>query len=194
MESEYGCWPGWGEFHSESFFGDAILAEAEIGNISMEVVEGRGWIFRIIFGQDIINEVKTELVGKWSARGLVMGFDIDTVGGIIAVPPPKIEADRIFATSEEFVVGSQHIGPAALQTLRGYMRRWLLASMFRASSAQPVDLLMTYSSEEGDTINCPDIHIWGGFWDMMSLLHPMDNDAMVWPTLFRKKNWLEQSR
>ena len=118
---------------------------------------------------------------------MALGFDVDTVAGTIAAPSPKIEGARIFVLSGEFVVGSQHIALAALHTLRGYMQRWLVASMFWASCVRPVDLLMAYISEDGTTINFPNFQIWYGFWDMISLLQSLGNGALVWPTLLRNK-------
>ena len=88
------------------------------------------WCCRSLFGTDSINVRKIELEGQWRTQVLVLGFDGDTVAGAIAAPSPKIEGARIFVLSEEFVVGRQHISLAALQTLRGYMHRWLVASMF----------------------------------------------------------------
>ena len=137
---------------------------ADIGNIPTEVVEGWEWCCRWLFGPDSINEIKTESEGQWATRCLVLGFDVDTIEGIIAVTVPKIEGARTFAASDEFVVGSQHIAITALQILRGYMQHWLVASMFWASCVQPVDLLMADSSEDGTAANCPNFQIWSGFW------------------------------
>ena len=163
-ESEDGSWSRWEPSHSEIFAGDAIFVVDGIGNIPTDVVKGWGWCCRGLFGPDIINESKTALEGRWATRFLVLGFDVDAIEGIIAAPVPKIEGARTFAMSEEFVVGSQHIAIAALQTLRGYMQHWLVASMFCASCVQPVDLPMSYSSEDGAAANCPNFQIWSGFW------------------------------
>ena len=114
-------------------------------------------------------------------------FDVDTIEGIIAVPVPKIEGARAFALSEEFVVGSPQIPLSELQTLRGYMQHWLVASIFWASCVQPVDLMMAYSSEDGTAANFPNFQIWRGFWGMLSLLQSLARDTAVWPTLFQNK-------
>ena len=174
-------------FHSEIFAGDAIFVEADIGSILQEVVEGWEWCCRSLFGSDSINIKKIELDGQWPAQGLVLGFDVDTVAGSIAAPSPKIEGSRIFALSEEFVVGSQHIALTSLQTLRGYMQLWSVASMFWASRVKPVDLLMAYNSEDGTAINGPNFQIWRGFWNMLSLSQPPALGATVWPTLFQNR-------
>ena len=81
----------------------------------------------------------------------------------------KGRGGRAFVLGEDFVVGSQHIELTELQTLRGYMQRWLVASMFRATGSQPVDLRMSYSSEDGSCINFPNFQIRRGFWDMLNL-------------------------
>ena len=160
MESANGSSSGWGPAHSEIFVGDAIFVEADIGNTPNDVVEGWEWRRRSLFGPDSINKIKTELDGELPARGLVMCFDVDTLEGAISVSSPKIVGSRIFVMIEEFVVGIQHIALAALQTLRGYMEHWLVASTFWASCVLPVDLLMAYSSEDGTTIYIPNFQIW----------------------------------
>ena len=187
MESWNGPFPGWGHSHAEIYVDDDICAESDIGNIPKGVVEG--WESRCgsLFGADSTNAIKTELDGRWYARGSVQCFDVDTAEGTIAAPSPKIEGSRIFVMSEEFAVGSQHIALAALQTLRGYMQHWLVASMFWANCVQPVGLLMAYSSEDGTTINCPNCQIWSGFRDMLSLLQSLANDTVAWLTSFRNK-------
>ena len=114
-------------------------------------------------------------------------FCRDTVEGAIAVQAPKIEGARTFALGEEFVVGSQHIARATLQTLRVYMKRWLAASMFWAICAHPVDLPTACSSEDGNAVNLPNFQIWIGVLDMLTLLQPLGKDTVVWPTMFQNK-------
>ena len=140
-----------------------------------------------MFGPDSININKIELEGKCPTQGLALCFDIDAVYGAIAFPSPKIEGDRIFVLIEEFVVGIQHIALTALQTLRGYMRHWLVASMSWASCVQPVDLLSAFGSEDGTVINFPNFQIRSGFWDMLSLQQPLVAETTVRPTLFPNK-------
>ena len=154
MESENGSWSGWEHFHLGISVVDDIFVEADIWHILQEVVAGWEWRCRSLFGPDSINISKIEMECQLPAQGLVLGFDVAADAGTIAVPSPKIEGARIFALSEEFV-GSQHISLTELQTLRGYMHRWLLASIFWASCVQPVGLLMAYSSEDGTAIKSP---------------------------------------
>ena len=59
--------------------------------------------------------------------------------------------------------------------------------MFWASCVQPVDLLMSYSSEDAPSVNCLNFQIWSGLWAMLSLLHALAMGEEVWPTLFRDK-------
>ena len=117
-----------------------------------------------------------------------MGFDIDTTEETIAAPPPKVDGARAYLLSDEFVVGIQHVALKALQTLCGYMQRWLAASMFWESCAHPADLLLTYGSEGCATVSCPNFQIWCGYWSMISLLQTLARDEVEWPTLFRNSS------
>ena len=178
VESENDSWSEWDPPHSEIFVEDAIFAVSDIGEISMEV-DGAEWRCRSLFGQDSINAAKTELGGKWPARGLVLGLDIDTAEETISVPLPKIEGSWTFAMGVELAVGIQQIALTPLQTLRGYIQRWLVASAFWASCVHPVDLLLSYSSEGGSAVSCPIFQVRSGFWDMISLLQSMARDEGV---------------
>ena len=136
-----------------------------------------------LFGRDSINEEKVMMEGSLDTTGLVLGFEIDTEAETIAAPLPKVEGARIYILSDEFVVGSRHMSLKAMQTLRGYMQHWLTASMFWASCIQPVDLFLTYGSEDCQTLNCSNYQIWTGFWEMLTLLHALAKDDNVWPSL-----------
>ena len=69
--------------------------------------------------------------------------------------------------------------------MRGYMQRWLVASMFWERCVQPVNLLTTYCAEDQMLISWPNHHIWSGDWDLVSLLQSIAKDREVWPTLFK---------
>ena len=163
-----GSWSGWGEFWSVIFAGDAIFVEADVGNILQETVGAWELACRGLFGPDSINSDKVPLGGNWETTGLILGFDFDTIEETIDVTPPKIDGSRTYLLGDEFAAGSQHVTLKALQTFRGYMQRWLAASMFWASCVHPVDLLLTYGSEECTTVSCPNFQIWCGYWDMIS--------------------------
>ena len=179
-----GSWSGWGAFWSVIFAGDAIFVEADVGDFLQETVDAWELACPGLFGPDSINGDTVRLGGKWDTSGLILGFGIDTVEETIAVPPPKVDGARTYLLSDEFVAGSQHVTLKALQTLRGYMQHWLVSSMFWASFVQLVDLLLTYGSEDCATASCPNLQIWSGYWDMLSLLGNLSQDEVAWPTLF----------
>ena len=126
-----------------------------------------------------------ELDGAWDTTGLIRGFDLDTVAETIAAPPPKVEGARTYLLRNEFLVGSQHVTLNALQTLRGYMQHWPVASMFWESCVQPADLLLTYGSASCLTVNCANFQIWSGYWGMMSLLQTLSKDEEAWSSLYK---------
>ena len=143
MELGNGPWSVCGPFRSDVFVADAISVESDIRDILFEVLGGWERRLRSLFDPESINDVKTELEGAWSTRGLVLCCDVDTAGETIVAPPPKIEGARAFAPTEDFVVGSQHIGHTALQSLRGYMNHWLVDSTLWTRCAHPLGLLMS---------------------------------------------------
>ena len=149
-----GARSGWGPLHSYIFADDAIFVETDMGNILRETVEGWGPSRRSLFGDDSISDDKTRLEGDWNTKGLVLCCDLDDVEETIAAPQQKIEGGRIYIVSGEFVVGIQHVCQKAMQTIRGYMRRWSVYSLSWASCVQPVDLLLAYGSADCATINC----------------------------------------
>ena len=65
------------------------------------------------------------------------------------------------------------------------MQHWLVASMFWASCVQPVDLMLTYGSEDCLAVNCPNYQVRSGYCDMLSLLQRLAKDEEAWGTLFR---------
>ena len=91
-----GSWSGWAEFWSVIFADDAIFVEAEVGNILFETVADWETACCSLFGPDSINAEKVRLEGQWGTAGLILGFDIDTEKGPIAVPPPKIDGARVY--------------------------------------------------------------------------------------------------
>ena len=133
--------------NSEIFPDDAMFVEADIGNILGETGGGRVRRCRNLSGKDSIDDAKTALEGDWPTSGLVLGFNIDTVAATISAPLLKIEGSRTFILGADFVGGHQRISLVSLQTLSGYMRCWLLASMYCAICARPIDLLTAYSNE-----------------------------------------------
>ena len=118
-QAQGGSWYGWGSFRSEIFAGDAIFAEADIGRILNETVSTWETACLGRFGMGSINRDKVDLDGDWDTAGLILGFDIDTVAEMISAPPTKVDGPKTYWLSKEFVVGSQHVTPKALQTLRG---------------------------------------------------------------------------
>lgn len=121
-------------------------------------------------------------------EGIFLGFDIDTELGSISAPLPKIEEATNYSISGDVAVGIQHVSLKAMHTLRGYMQHWLIASMFWASCVQPVDLLLTYGSEDCSAISFPNFHIWTGYWGMMSLLQTLARYEKLRPSLFRNSH------
>ena len=182
--SQDGSWSGWGEFWSGIFVDDAIFAESDIGNIPLETVGDWESARRGLFGMDSISRAKVELEGYWSTDGLILGFDIDTAEETISAPVPKVDGAMTYLLSQEFVVGSQHVTLKALQTLRGYMQHWLVASMFWASCVQPLDLL-TYGSGDCLKVSCSNFQIWCGYWDMLRLRKTLARGEEAWSTLFK---------
>ena len=142
------------------FVDGAIFIEDDVEDMPGETVEGwetAGWG---LFGLDIINQVKIYLEGAWAINGRILGFGPDAVNETISGLSPKIEGDRVFIQSDEFVVGGQRVILKPAQTPRRYMQHWLCASLCRASFAQPLDLLMTYSGAYQLSVNCENFQIW----------------------------------
>ena len=184
-QAQDGSWSGWEAFWSEIFAGDAIFVEADIGNILNVTVSAWETARRGLFGMCSIDREKVDLEGAWGATGLILGFDIDTVEELITSPPPKVDGAMIYLRIKGFVAGSQHVTLKALQTLRGYMQRWLVASMSWESCVLPVDLMLTYGSDDCLAVNCPNYQVRIGYWDMLSLLQRLAKDEEAWETLFR---------
>ena len=149
-----------------------------------EAVDGWGDSRRGLFGQDSINGDKTQLGGAWSTRGLALGYELDTWLGSLPVPLPIVEVARIYILSVEFVVGSQYVALKVVQTLRGYMQHWSVASLFWSSCVQPLDLLITYGGEDCSGVNCSDFRICNVYWDMLSLSKALSSYVEMRPTHF----------
>lgn len=173
-ETDHG--PAGGHLARKYSWAMPFSAESDVGNIIGEKVEGWGNARLGLFGRDSINEEKVRLEGSWDTNGFVLCFDIGTELGSFSAPLPRIEGARSYIVSDDFAVRIQHLALKATQALRGYMQRWLIASMFWASGVQPVDLLLTYGSEECMAIRFPNIQIWTGYWDVVRLLHTLDRD------------------
>ena len=130
---------------------------------------------------------KTASGGMWGASGSVLGFDINTNAETIAAHRPKPDGNRPFVMCQEFAFCSQQIRLNLLHVLRGYMKRWLVASVLRAGCVQPIDFLAGCANVGDTSIICANRQIWAGFWDMVSLSHELPNGELDWTALFANK-------
>ena len=64
-----GAWSGWGPRSSEIFAVDAIFAEADVGDILTETVEGLGDSCLSLFAPYSINDGQTQPEGVWARDG-----------------------------------------------------------------------------------------------------------------------------
>lgn len=110
--------------------GDSIFIESDVWDMPTETEEDWAHAPKRICGPGRTDKAKIELEGAWDTSILVSGFEVDSEMDIISVSIPKVEGARVFILRDEFVVRSHHVRWESLQTLRGYMKHWLDASIF----------------------------------------------------------------
>ena len=166
-------WSGSGHFSSFIYVGDAIWVGNAFGNRLPSSVSAWEWACKRILNECAVDDIKSDLEGKWATKALILGFTIDTETNTISVPDPKIVAAQNLILSDEFTHGNKQLRLRTLRKLRGSCQHWSSASSFWKATLQSIDGLLGYADERGIIIRCGNQEVRRGFFSMVNLLRDL---------------------
>ena len=87
--------------------------------------------------------------GLWSEQATLIGFHLDTEAMAAQLPEEKIQQSRTLVLSMELAPGNYGVTAKTLHHLRGLCVHWLTCNLFWHCLCQPIDLLLSHTSESG---------------------------------------------
>ena len=121
----------------------------------------------------------------WTEKATLLGFEIDTSSMNVQPPDEKIQQSRVLVLSMELSPGNYGVAVKTLQQLRGLCVHWLTCNLFWHFLCQPIDLLLSNTSESGLMVCCGENEIWMSYFNAMTLTRALAESDTDWPLLFR---------
>ena len=166
------------------FVGDAIFIEPSLGHRQEMVVGCWEYICKKLLGASAVNDEKKDIEGSWQETHILLGFEVNVHMMEISLPAAKRSDSWDILTDPVLNPGNRVIPAKMVHQLRGLINHWRYANKFRHYVASPVNALMACADNTNTWIRCDNDQIWLAFWNLISLVGKMGNDADTWGKIF----------
>lgn len=166
-------------FESHTYVDDGNLVEPAIGRrceVSAAVYEAA---MRLVLGPDAVCQDKKAVEGEWSTTAVILGIEIDTAGGRLTLPKPKLERLRATLEDPRWTRGNQDISLRDVQELVGRMMHF--SSVFPPARPFTSGLLKVLAMKSREGLN-PTTRVSPGL--------PQGEDGLTWQRWWDDLDWL----